>query len=81
MDFIHNLLPDLSGVGAAVDSGHGPGNIIANPDGSGVITVSYTHLDVYKRQGYCRAAVKGFRSGGRGLFHSGDAGSPYSNFH
>ena len=38
MDFIHNLLPDLSGVGAAVDSRHGPGNIIANPDCSGVVT-------------------------------------------
>ena len=37
MNLVHNPFPDFSGIGAAVDSGHGPGNIIADPYCSGVV--------------------------------------------
>ena len=37
MDLVHDLLPDLSRIGFAVDTGHGPGNVISHPDSGGVI--------------------------------------------
>ena len=37
MDLIHDLLPDFTGIGLAVDARHGPRSVIANPDCGGVV--------------------------------------------
>ena len=37
MDLIHDLLPDFSGIGLAVNTRHGPRSVVADPDCSGVV--------------------------------------------
>ena len=37
MDLIHDLLPDFSGIGLAVNARHGPRSVVAYPDCGGVI--------------------------------------------
>ena len=37
VDFVHNIFPDFTGIGAAVHAGHIPGDFVAHPHRGGVI--------------------------------------------
>ena len=60
--------PVAAAIGAGIDIGKACGNMIVDI-GGGTAAVSYTHLDVYKRQrrGFCNSSrsVPGDRTGNR----------------
>ena len=52
------ILPSITGAQAILESGWGSSELAKAPNNN---PVSYTHLDVYKRQIYCRHLRQYFR--------------------